>query len=313
MSDMKLADRRNVIRLVIRNMKSATIVLVVNLKSRQSLTAIHEIVQTFKAKRATFEVVAVKDPSNIKTAFQKAIDMKPATIVLGGGDGTLINGIEYLSGKGYRGKVGLLPLGTANYLARNLHIPLDIPGSIEVILRGKERELPIGIANGKLFALSLIMGITQAASENVSDELKRRLGQFAYVLQLFKETKNHEPFHYVIESPSLKKPLKGLTHQIVVYNSDLNQQFKLVPDHRLTKPTLKVVVSRCGRSKLKLYGGFLLHVLTFGRVRRYMRVFETDTLTIATKPLVSADYDGETFGTSPFEISMYDRTVRVLC
>lgn len=293
--------------------KKKTYVLVANLKSRQTAEAVDKIKQVFKNKKVDLEVVAVKDPKKIDRAFQKALDLKADEIILGGGDGTLISGIEYLSLKNYKKPIGLLPLGTANYLARNLDIPLDLDGSIETLLKGKGRSIPIGVANEKFFALTLIVGITQKVAAEVSDKLKRRFGQIAYILELIKQTKNHTAFKYVIESPSLRKPIKGTTHQIIVYNSDINLQLKLVPDHSIERKTLKVVISRCGRSKTKLYIGFFVHIFSFGRLRPYMYVFETQSLDIKTVPALTADYDGEPYGKTPFSVSLYERRVNIIC
>lgn len=294
-------------------MSKKTYVLIANLRARQAAEAVNKIEEYFKNKKINLKVIKVKDPSNIDKDFQKTLDLKPDVIVLGGGDGTLISGIEYLSLKDYKNPIGLLPLGTANYLARNLGIPLTIDESIETLLKGNSKEVPIGVANDKFFALTFILGLTQKVSNEVPNKLKKRFGQMAYVMELVRQTKNHEPFRYKIESESLKKPLKGVTHQLIVYNSDLNLQLKLVPDHDISKKSLKVVISRCGRSKLKMYFSFLVHIVTFGKMRPYMRVFSTQFLKISTEPELPADYDGETYGKGPFQVNLYKKSVKIIC
>lgn len=288
-------------------------VLVVNLHSRQSAKAIDKVKSLFADKKVALEVIEVDNPAKINDAFQQALDHDADTIILGGGDGTLISGIEYLSLKDYDKPIGLLPLGTANYLARNLNIPLDLDGSIENLLKGTSRAIPIGTANDKFFALTLIVGITQKVAAEVSDTLKRKFGQVAYIIELIKQTRHHTAFKYTIESPDLKKPLSGRTHQIIVYNSDINLQLKLVPDHSLERKSLKVVVMRCGNSKLKLYAGFLTHILTAGKFKPYMRVFETSSLKLTTDPALPADYDGEPYGKTPADIGLYKRNVHIIC
>lgn len=288
-------------------------VLVVNMHSRKSEKAMQKVKSIFKEKGTDIKIIEVAETKKLEGAFQKALKMKADVIVLGGGDGTLISGIEYLTLKGYQKPVGLLPLGTANYLVRNLDIPLDLDKAIERLLKGSSRKIPIGEANGKFFALTFIVGMTQRVASEVSDRLKRKLGQVAYISELIKQTKNHDAFKYVVESPSLKKPLKGKTHQLVVYNSDLNMQLKLVPDHDIARHTFKVVISRCGSSKLKLYFGFLTHIASFGRLRPYMHIFEAQSVSIKTDPALPADFDGETEGKSPYEVSIYKDKVEVIC
>lgn len=288
--------------------------LVINLKSRKSAEALADVKQAFKDHETPIKIISVKDPSKgIEAYFQKAIDLKPDIIVLGGGDGTLISGIEYLSSNGFTKDIGLLPLGTANYLARNLHIPLTVEGSVKRLFTGKVRDIPLGMANGKLFALTFVIGITQAVSEHVSDITKKKYGQIAYIMEFIKQTRHHQPFKYRISSPSLKRPLKGTSHQVLVYNSDLNVQLKLLPHHELEKPNLKVVVSRTGKSKAKLYLSFLTHIFTFGKFRPFMRVFEADELKISTTPKIAADYDGEIAGQGPFTVKMCESKIRVIC
>jgi YegS/Rv2252/BmrU family lipid kinase len=288
-------------------------VLVINLKSRRASMALKRVKKEFAKKKTRIKIIEVNDPSHLTAAFQKAIDLKPSVVVLGGGDGTLISGIEYLTKKNYRNNIGLLPLGTANYLARNLSIPLGISRSISNLLKGDVREIPVGTANGKYFALTFIVGLTQAVSENVSDDLKKKIGQVAYLVELFKQAKQHEPFAYRIESPELKRAMSGTSHQILVYNSDINQQLKLVPAHQLEKPTLKVVISDSGTSKAKLFIGFLVHIVTLGRKRPFMRVFEARSLKITTDPVLPGDFDGEPYSKSPFEVQISPRKARIIC
>ena len=294
-------------------MKKKSYVIVVNLKSRQAVSLVEEVIKTFKSHKRKVKVLGVQNPKNLNNAFKRAMDLNPDVIALGGGDGTLITGIEYLTKHGYSKEIGLLPMGTANYLARNLGIPLTIEGSIKTLLKGRSRQIPLGEANGKFFSLMFMVGLTQVVAEQVSDGLKKWLGQSAYLIELFRQTKQHKPFRYEIESPDLKAKLTGTTHQIFVYNSDMNQQLKLVPEHRLTKKTLKVVINKCGKSKTKFYVSYLTHIFTRGRFRPYMRVFETAELKITTTPKLKADYDGEPFGKSPFKVKVLDKKVKVIC
>lgn len=294
-------------------MTNKSYVLVANLKSRKASLAFHKVKQELAKKNVPIKIIEVDNPSGLTSAFQRALAAKPDVIILGGGDGTLISGIEYLTKKGYKKDIGLLPLGTANYLVRNLNIPLSIPESIEVLLRDKVREIPVGIANGKFFALTFIIGLTQAVSNNVSDDLKRKFGQLAYILELFKQSKNHQSFTYTIDSSDVDGTLHGVSHQILIYNSDINQQLKLVPEHKLDKPTLKLVISDSGTSKAKLFISFLTHIITLGKRRPFMRVYEVQSLKIQTNPALTADFDGESYGKSPYSINMGEQKIRIIC
>src|SRR5262245_51904325 len=58
-------------------------------------------------------------------------------IVVGGGDGTL-NGVAAAVMEAKR-PMGILPLGTANDLARTLNIPADLEAAIRIVAEGKTR------------------------------------------------------------------------------------------------------------------------------------------------------------------------------
>lgn len=70
-------------------------------------------------------------------------------IVAGGGDGTISTAVEVLA----HGTVplGVLPLGTLNHFAKDLGIPLDLPGAVRVIAAGHLSHIDLGEVNGHIF------------------------------------------------------------------------------------------------------------------------------------------------------------------
>lgn len=81
-------------------------------------------------------------------------------VVAAGGDGTVRLVLSAMANWQTTTKVGILPMGTANILARNLGIfednlltdPLD--DAINIILRGSERQIDLGIMNGHYFSVA---------------------------------------------------------------------------------------------------------------------------------------------------------------
>ena len=64
-------------------------------------------------------------------------------IIAGGGDGTLNEVIN-----GTKKPIGILPIGTANVVARELGIPIDPYHALQKIVTGKIKDIDLGIANG---------------------------------------------------------------------------------------------------------------------------------------------------------------------
>src|SRR5256714_15301890 len=65
-------------------------------------------------------------------------------VVAAGGDGLVGGVITHIAESNL--PLGILPLGTANDIARSLHIPLDLSEAAKVIALGKEIEVDIGEA-----------------------------------------------------------------------------------------------------------------------------------------------------------------------
>src|SRR5689334_15508150 len=68
------------------------------------------------------------------------------SVIIGGGDGTLNAAARGLLDTGL--PLGILPLGTANDLARTLEIPSDLAAAARIISRGKRRPVDLGDVNG---------------------------------------------------------------------------------------------------------------------------------------------------------------------
>ena len=101
-------------------------------------------------------------------------------LVLGGGDGTLHSAVREILQ--CRKPVGILPLGTANDLARSLDVPLDIAQSAAVIVEGRQRAVDVGEVNGALFFNVAHIGLGAALADSLSKNMKKRLGPFGYTV-----------------------------------------------------------------------------------------------------------------------------------
>lgn len=119
-------------------------------------------------------------------------------IILGGGDGTFNQAARALMET--QRPLGILPLGTGNDLARTLGIPLDLPGSVEVILRGRVQKIDLGEVNGQPFFNVASLGLSTALTRNLTSDVKRRWGRLGYAIALFKAFSAARLFSAVIRA-----------------------------------------------------------------------------------------------------------------
>ncbi len=281
---------------------------IVNLQSG-SAEKKYEIIKESLDTKYTFEV---RSATKFASVYKKVLKLNPSTIILAGGDGTIIKGIQSLLELGYKGAFAILPFGTSNYLARDLSIPLTPKEALDTIKRAKTKKIPLGAVNDEYFALMMTIGLSRLVSANVSDKLKQRIGQAAYIVELVKRSRYHQPFTYEITIDD-DKTIKGKSHQLTVYNADLNQQMMILPKQDIAAEHLMLVVPRNGRSILGMYAAFLVHAISFGKFKKRLKVYKAKKLVIKTEPLQDAGVDGEVFSDSTYEITAAKVFVDIVC
>ncbi|MFF3564631.1 diacylglycerol kinase family protein [Streptomyces sp. NPDC002574] len=108
-----------------------------------------------------------------------------ALVVVCGGDGTVRACAGPLVGTGTA--MAVVPCGTGNLLARNLHLPTDAAAALEQALAGEPAGIDVGRVHGDglpatCFTVMAGAGLDAAMVRDASDRLKAHLGWSAYVL-----------------------------------------------------------------------------------------------------------------------------------
>ena len=99
----------------------------------------------------------VESGAEVVALAQRAVKENCQPIIAGGGDGT-INAVASILLDTDR-TLGVLPLGTLNHFAKDLHIPLDIEGAARVCLEGREAKVDVGEVNGRVFLNNSSLGL----------------------------------------------------------------------------------------------------------------------------------------------------------
>lgn len=142
--------------------------------------------------------------------YQNQVDL----VIIGGGDGTLNAAVEALVDTQL--PLGILPLGTANDLARTLEIPSSLPAACEIIATGKVHRIDLGWVNGRYFFNVASLGLSVQITERLSKEAKSRWGVLAYAVTAVKVISQARPFRAEIRVKG--ESIRVRTVQIAVGN-----------------------------------------------------------------------------------------------
>jgi diacylglycerol kinase family enzyme len=110
-----------------------------------------------RAAGVQFELHAVDPPRLEERARELAGQDGTRAIIAAGGDGTISSVASALVETDT--PLGVLPLGTRNHLAKDLGLPLDLPGAARVIARGQVRRIDAARVNDRVFLNNSSVGL----------------------------------------------------------------------------------------------------------------------------------------------------------
>lgn len=215
-------------------------------------------------------------------------------VVAVGGDGTVRGCAEGLSGTGV--PFGVVPLGTANLLARTLRIPGHVRGALAVALgaRSIDRVIDLAVAGlgaGDKVPFTAMAGMGLDAAVVAGTRLKHQFGWLAYAMS--------GAVHLALPQAGFTirlddgPPIEREARSVVAGNSGLLPGgFSLLPDARLDDGVLDVGV-------LAPHGPFgwprlATRVLTHShRQDRMLERFQARKVEITARAVLPREVDGE--------------------
>lgn len=135
-------------------------------------------------------------------------------VVVCGGDGSVSSAATAAIESGL--PLGIIPMGTANDLARTLGIPADLGKAADLIAAGHTRRIDVGTVNGHAFFNVASIGLSTELARRLDPELKRRFGRFGYALAAAKVLSGADRFKARITEKGLR--IETSTYQIAIGN-----------------------------------------------------------------------------------------------
>lgn len=227
-------------------------------------------------------------------------------VVAAGGDGTINEVVNGLAGSSV--PMGIIPLGTANVLAREIGLPAAPEELARTIVGGVSRGVRVGSVDGRLFSIMAGLGFDARVVDGMSLAAKRGVGRWAYGAESVKQVLLPLPPPFEIEVDERRCAAQGA---IVCKGRLYGGSFVCAPEADIEKPSFEVVLIRPG-GRLTLLQAAL--ALFSGRLARSAAAHVvTATRVCAVEPRgAPIQADGDVVGRTPARITIDPRPLLLL-
>lgn len=263
-----------------------------------------------RAGGLTVEVLNTERPDH---ATELAAAAGDRLIIAAGGDGT-VN--EVINGLSPGATLGILPLGTANVLARELGLPLEPEAACGRILTGTAARMDVGVATDgegteRRFACMAGMGFDAEVIREVGPRLKRYLRSLAFPLAALKVyLRGGLPDLQIVDGSTTYVA----QFAIVANGRYYGGEFETSEDASLRSGSLEVIlVEKVGHL---LRADVLGRLLAKKSLDRKMKSFSSREV-LAKSPAargtrVPVQIDGEVWGSLPMRFRMEPAALQVI-
>lgn len=236
-------------------------------------------------------------------------------VVAAGGDGTVAAVAECLAGSNM--KLGIVPLGTANVLARAMDIPIEVEAACRLI-RGPHALISIDAmqVDGRLYFTQVGVGVDSLMIRDTRMQAKKRFGRVAYVWTGLRRLLRFRPRRFLLRVDGGRSRLVRAS-QVVVANvaamgmQSLTWGTRIRPDDG--KLNLCIVRARTVPHYLALAWRFWMGRHDDDPHTHYLAARESIEIAMksADRPL-PVQADGEIVGETPVRIVLRPSAVQVI-
>lgn len=182
--------------------------LVINPKSRnghsQELT---EATDLLRNSGIEVEVCVTESPSHMASCIENYREKK-GVVIVAGGDGTISSALDSI----YKSEqtLAILPMGTANDLARSLGISHDVVAAAQAIVNDKRERINLAKVNNSYFVNVAHVGLGVEVTRELTSEMKKYFGVFAYLGAFTSVMKRNKSFKVQIEADGWKESVRAI-------------------------------------------------------------------------------------------------------
>jgi diacylglycerol kinase (ATP) len=257
------------------------------------------------------ENLSTKQRGDAENFARESAKKSPAFIVAAGGDGTFNEVANGIAGSNI--PMAILPFGTTNVLSKELTIPEDVTGALEIAVTRTPKTVSLGKIDSlrssfipRYFILMAGIGYDGEAVFGINNTLKKISGKGAYIYSGLRTLLGFHPSELAFN-------IDGKTYYgysaIIGKAAKYGGNFKVTPDAHLDDPALYVCLFNRGT-------GLDIARYVFGiSVKRHLefrdvQYLKAENIEISGKAHVQID--GDYLGTTPLRIGVAKNILRLI-
>lgn len=255
-----------------------------------------------------YETTGAEDVAElVRDAVGHGCDM----VVAAGGDGTIsavANGLAHTEIP-----LGILPIGTANVLAQELGIPLDLDAACQLLTNQHTFTcLDAMQVDDHLFILQIAIGIESLMIRDTPRAAKRRFGRLAYIWTALKWLVGYQPRRFTIAVDNQR--LRPRASQVLIANGGTLGMQPFRWGNEIVPNDGRIDVCIVSARTVLDYLSLVWHVVR-GQSRRSHKVRclpAHQTVVISSDHTLPVQGDGEIIGQTPVRIQVVPQVVQVI-
>jgi YegS/Rv2252/BmrU family lipid kinase len=269
------------------------------------------ITEHFKKAGWAVQIYLTEKDTELSSLAKIYIDKGVDLIVVAGGDGTIASVAGGMVNSNI--PLGIIPSGTWNAIARYLLLPTNPFRALALITGNHQvRYLDLMAIGDRIHAMNLGVGFSGRIIKSSTREKKRKMGNFAYYLNVIKQAFGITLTRYLIEADGKKYHGKALEIFVANYGvlglNMLESPLEIHPDDGKAD----VLIFK-PRTILDLPAMFWQALIRKQKhAPKFQQLQASRTITIQTTPPMDIQADGEAIGQTPVTVTVLPLCVGVI-
>lgn len=273
------------------NRKKVLVLINPNSGKKNSKESVLDALNLFSANNYQMEIYLSQKPMDV-TRYIEENGERFDVVAVFGGDGTLNEATNGLMKLKHKPVISYFPTGTMNDFGTNFGLTNDMKQCANIACTGHIESFDVGKINSRYFNYVAGFGAFCNVSYETKQELKKQIGNLAYIIKALHEIPNLHPYHVKmnLDGEVFEKDLMfGL-----IINGNRVAGFEMVEqaDNTFKDGLFDIILVEYTPNPLELYN-YPLGVLHPELSMKYVERYQVKSIVIESQEKLAWTLDGE--------------------